>query len=88
MPAPTRHRPGRISRIRLRPSPRDSSVPTVARRSAFHRPNGGRSALRQNYSKLVRRFHPDRNGGDRSHEKKLGEVLDAYQTLKGARAFA
>lgn len=47
-----------------------------------------RTALRQSYSKLVRRFHPDRNGGDRRHEKQLGQVIDAYQLLKGARAFA
>ena len=26
-------------------------------------------AVRSSYSKLVRRFHPDRNGGDRSHER-------------------
>jgi curved DNA-binding protein CbpA len=36
----------------------------------------------------VRKFHPDRNGGDRSFEKQLGEVIAAYQTLKGAAAFA
>ncbi len=47
-----------------------------------------RLALRQRYSELVRRFHPDRNGGDRSLEAKLGKVIAAYQTLKGARAFA
>lgn len=45
-------------------------------------------AVRQAYSKLVRRFHPDRNGGDRSYEKKLGQVIDAWQTLKTAKAFA
>ncbi len=47
-----------------------------------------RLALRQRYSELVRRYHPDRNGGDRSLEAKLGKVIAAYQTLKGARAFA
>jgi len=47
-----------------------------------------RTALRRRYSELVRRYHPDRNGGDRSHERKLGQVIEAYQTLKGARAFA
>jgi hypothetical protein len=47
-----------------------------------------RMALRRRYSELVRRYHPDRNGGDRSHERKLGQVIEAYQTLKGARAFA
>ena len=45
-------------------------------------------SVRQKYSQLVRRFHPDRNGGDRSQEKKLGEVIDAWQTLKKARAFS
>lgn len=44
--------------------------------------------VRKRYSTLVRRFHPDRNGGDRSHEKKLGEVIAAWQMLKKARAFA
>lgn len=47
-----------------------------------------RTALRTRYSLLVRRYHPDRNGGDRSHEKRLGDVIDAYQLLKKARAFA
>ena len=45
-------------------------------------------SVRQKYSQLVRRFHPDRNGGDRSQEKKLGEVIDAWQTLKKAKAFS
>jgi hypothetical protein len=44
-------------------------------------------AVRQRYSQLVRRYHPDRNGGDRSHEGKLGEVIDAYQTLRKAAGF-
>ena len=45
-------------------------------------------SVRQKYSKLVRHFHPDRNGGDRSQEKKLGQVIEAWQTLKKAKAFA
>ena len=45
-------------------------------------------AVRKRYSALVRRFHPDRNGGDRSQERKLGQVIDAWQTLKRAKAFA
>ena len=47
-----------------------------------------RHQLRQNYSTLVRRFHPDKNGGDRSHEGRLGEVIEAYQLLRKAAAFA
>ena len=45
-------------------------------------------SVRRIYSKLVRRFHPDRNGGDRSHEKQLGEVIEAYQLLRKASAFS
>lgn len=45
-------------------------------------------SVRGRYSKLVRKYHPDRNGGDRSHETRLGEVIEAYQTLRKARAFA
>ena len=47
-----------------------------------------RTALRRRYSELVRRYHPDRNGGDRGFEGKLGAVIEAYQMLKGSRAFA
>jgi hypothetical protein len=46
------------------------------------------AAVRKAYSVLVRRYHPDRNGGDRSHEAKLRGVIDAWQTLKAAPAFA
>ena len=46
-----------------------------------------RRALRQRYSDLVRRYHPDRNGGDRSHEARLQAVVDAWQVLRRAAAF-
>lgn len=47
-----------------------------------------RHALRQRYSALVRRYHPDKNGGDRSHERRLGEVIEAYQLLRKSAAIA
>jgi hypothetical protein len=47
-----------------------------------------RRALRQRYSELVRRYHPDRNGGDRSHEAMLQKVITAYQQLRASPAFA
>jgi hypothetical protein len=50
--------------------------------------NADRRALRTRYAELVRRFHPDRNGGDRSHEKALQAVIEAYQSLKARPAFA
>ena len=47
-----------------------------------------RKALRQRYSELVRRYHPDRNGGDRTYETRLQGVVEAYQLLKKAAAFS
>ena len=47
-----------------------------------------RHALRQTYSTLVRRYHPDKNGGDRSHEARLMAVIEAYQLLRKSAAFA
>lgn len=41
-----------------------------------------RRRLRRRYSELVRRYHPDRNGGDRSYEARLNRVVDAYQILR------
>lgn len=47
-----------------------------------------RRGLRTRYAELVRRYHPDRNGGDRSHEKALQAVIEAYTALKGRPVFA
>ncbi|MEZ5744211.1 MAG: J domain-containing protein [Sphingomonadaceae bacterium] len=50
--------------------------------------DAGRKELRARYAVLVRKFHPDRNGGDRRHEARLRSVVDAYEVLKKAMAFA
>ena len=47
-----------------------------------------RRALRMRYADLVHTLHPDRNGGDRSHEARLQLVVEAYQLLRKAAAFA
>ena len=47
-----------------------------------------RRAIRARYSELVRRFHPDRNGGDRAHEAQLQRVVEAYQALRRSATFA
>ena len=47
-----------------------------------------RQRLRRRYSELVRRYHPDRNGGDRQHEARLNKVVEAYQLLRKSRALA
>ena len=47
-----------------------------------------RRTLRTRYAELLRRYHPDHNGGDRSHEKALQAVIAAYTQLKSRPAFA
>lgn len=47
-----------------------------------------RRALRQRYADLLRRYHPDHNGGERGHEKALQAVIEAYTQLKSRPAFA
>ncbi len=47
-----------------------------------------RRTLRRRYADLLRRYHPDHNGGDRGHEKALQAVIDAYTQLKSRPAFA
>ena len=42
------------------------------------------SVVRKRYAELVKQFHPDANGGDRSSEEQLGRVIAAYQILKNA----
>lgn len=79
---------------RFRPETRRQAVDrfTAAERHALGvmglKDDVDRHALRSRYSELVRLYHPDRNGGDRSFEVKLGKVIAAYQSLKGSRAFA
>jgi hypothetical protein len=38
--------------------------------------------IRTRYAELVKRWHPDSNGGDRGAEQNLQRVIKAYQTLK------
>ena len=47
-----------------------------------------RKALRTRYAELLRRYHPDHNGGDRGHEKALQAVIEAYTALKSRPLFA
>lgn len=49
--------------------------------------DASRHELRSRYSQLVRKYHPDRNGGDRSFEVRLQAVIEAYQLLRRAAIF-
>lgn len=43
-----------------------------------------RKTLRLRYTRLLRQYHPDHNGGDHSHSARLQGVVEAYQLLKKA----
>lgn len=41
-------------------------------------------AIKSRYKELVKRHHPDANGGDRSSEERLRQIIQAYTLLKKA----
>jgi DnaJ-domain-containing protein 1 len=42
-------------------------------------------SIKARYKELVKRLHPDANGGDRSLEDRLREIIHAYNYLKSAK---
>jgi hypothetical protein len=42
-------------------------------------------AVKARYKELVKRLHPDANGGDRSNEDRLREIIRAYNYLKSVK---
>lgn len=42
--------------------------------------------IKARYKELVKRLHPDANGGDRSNEDRLREIINAYNVLRSFRA--
>ena len=46
-----------------------------------------KTEIRKVYKGLIKVLHPDMNGGDRSHEEQLQEVVWAWDQLKDSRYF-
>ena len=46
-----------------------------------------RAEIRKQYKSLVKDLHPDMNGGDRSDEDRLQEVVWAWDQVKDSRSF-
>ena len=46
-----------------------------------------KSEIRKVYKSLIKVLHPDMNGGDRSHEEQLTEVVWAWDQIKASRSF-
>jgi DnaJ domain len=59
-----------------------------AERKAFHtlglEINALRADIKTRFKELVKRHHPDANGGDRGSEDKLREIIQAYNYLKSS----
>ena len=69
-PAPTR-RLGKLERTALADLDLDDEAESAV--------------IRARYTELVKRCHPDANGGDRSAEARLQRVIKAYKTLQKAK---
>ncbi|MEI4195418.1 DnaJ domain-containing protein [Roseovarius sp. E0-M6] len=46
-----------------------------------------KAEIRKSYKKLIKVLHPDMNGGDRSQEEQLQEVMWAWDQIKPSRNF-
>ena len=46
--------------------------------------SAGAVEIKAQYKTLVKRFHPDAHGGDRSYEPRLRDIINAHDTLKAA----
>lgn len=47
--------------------------------------NATENSIKARYKDLVKRHHPDANGGDRSSEEKLREIIKAYNFLRSQK---
>jgi len=43
--------------------------------------NANMHEVKSAYHKLVRKYHPDANNGNRAYESKLSEIINAYQDI-------
>jgi hypothetical protein len=50
-------------------------------------PEATLAEVKARFRKLVRRWHPDSNGGDRSHEPKLQRATEAHAQLSASATF-
>ena len=69
------------------PSPRARRLKILERKAleTLDLPEAATGAeIKSRYKTLVKRLHPDANGGDRSSEEKLRGIIQAYNTLRSA----
>ncbi|MDB5591961.1 DnaJ domain-containing protein [Enterovirga sp.] len=80
-------RSGRPSHARRAPEPERTRRPGLvikALETLGLEENADAPTIKAQYKALVKRFHPDAHGGDRSFEDRLRDIIRAHDTLKAA----
>jgi len=77
--------PGANGAQRAAPDARVGKMERVALADLDLEPGVDGPTIRLRYLELVKRCHPDTNGGDRSAETRLQRVIKAYKTLQKAK---
>jgi hypothetical protein len=78
---------GRSSSGHARPAPEGRTILNAQRRALDVlglEADAKRADIKARFKLLVKRHHPDANGGDRSSEDQLREIIQAYNYLKSA----
>jgi len=78
---------GFIGDDEARPEPERRHVPKLQKKALETLHLDERATMedvRLRYKDLVKRFHPDANGGNRGAEDRLRDVINAYRTLRAA----
>ncbi len=73
--------PGRVMGRKLPPTER-RALDILEAKDSWTKPE-----IRKQYKSLVKDLHPDMNGGDRSDEERLQEVVWAWDQIKDSRYF-
>jgi hypothetical protein len=71
----------------VRPPGEDRKIHNAQRRALDVlglEPDAQRADIKAKFKLLVKRHHPDANGGDRGSEERLREIIQAYNYLKSA----
>ncbi|KIT17746.1 J domain-containing protein [Jannaschia aquimarina] len=74
--------PGRASQGRRLPPTERKAIEILEARDDM-----AKADIRKAYKKLIKVLHPDMNGGDRSQEEQLAEVVWAWDQIKDSRNF-
>ncbi len=74
--------PGRATAGRKLPPTERKALDILEARDSWSKPE-----IRKQYKSLVKDLHPDMNGGDRSDEDRLQEVVWAWDQIKDSRNF-